>query len=35
MGDINYSVKLLNYISVGMQPVFDPNGGLTTLTVYF
>lgn len=33
MGDINYSVKLLNYISVGMQPVFDPNGGLTTLTV--
>ena len=22
-------------ISVGMQPVFDPNGGLTTLTVYF
>ena len=22
MGDINYSVKLLNYISVGMQPVF-------------
>ena len=35
MGDINYSVKLLNYISVGMQPVFDPDGGLTTLTVYF
>ena len=35
MGDINYSVKLLNYISVGMQPVFDPEGGLTTLTVYF
>ena len=22
-------------ISVGMQPVFDPDGGLTTLTVYF
>ena len=35
MGDINYSVKLLDYISVGMQPVFDPDGGLTTLTVYF
>lgn len=35
MGDINYSVKLLNYISVGMQPVYDPDGGLTTLTIYF
>ena len=28
MGDINYSVKLLNYISVGMHH-------MTTLTVYF
>ena len=35
MGDINYSIKLLDHISVGMQPVFDPDGGLTTLTVYF
>ncbi len=35
MGDLNYSVKLLDYISVGMQPVFDPDGGLTTLTIYF
>ena len=35
MGDINYSVKLLNYISVGMQPVYNAEGGLTTLTVYF
>lgn len=35
MGDLNYSVKLLDYVSVGMQPVFDPDGGLTTLTIYF
>lgn len=35
MGDINYSVKLLDYISIGMQPVYDPDGGLTTLTIYF
>lgn len=35
MGDINYSIKLFDYVSVGMQPVFDAEGGLTTLTVYF
>lgn len=35
MGDINYSIKLLDYITVGMQPVYDADGGLTCLTVYF
>lgn len=35
LGDINYSVKLMDYISVGMQPIFDGDGGLTSLSIYF
>ena len=35
LGDLNYSVKLLDYISVGMQPIYDADGGLVCITIYF
>ena len=35
MADINFSVKLADAITVGMQPVFDKDGGLMSFSVYF
>lgn len=34
-GDLNYCIKLLDKVSVGLMPVFDPDEGLSCLTFYF
>ena len=35
MADINYSVRLADAITVGMEPVFSKEGGLMSISVYF
>lgn len=35
LGDINYSYQVLDYLTVGLQPLYDPDGGLSCITFYF
>ena len=35
MADVNYSVKLADAFTVGIQPVFDKEGGLMSISIYY
>lgn len=35
LGDLNYSYRILDYITVGLQPLYDADGGLSCITFYF
>lgn len=34
-GDLNYSIKLLDKVSLGLMPIFDKEDGLSCMTFYF